>query len=261
MSFLLTELLSRNQSPGNLLRGTIRPDQIAAGGWSLGGYAALALAGGDDDSCDISDLPPGPLTSIKITRGDWCRPILPDPRFKAIVSHDGSSWALHFDEMKRISVPVLSMGQEWGKLLTSMGPDEASWHARQHAATSGNPSYRLDVFNANHTSFSDGCEELMVIRDLVPEFMTPELFAAQYGSKCIGVTSASVVHGLVAKYTAAFLKTYLAGESGYGQILTPEWTLTREPYVEFFTRERLSADSITTDWPDDSAYFQHQEGK
>ena len=101
----------------------------------------------------------------------------------------------------------------------------------------------------------------MVWRDLFPGVMTPELFTAQYEGSCRGITSSTIVHGLVSKYVAAFLETYLAGKTGYQDILTPEWALKKEPYIEFFTSERVSTATVSTDWPDDSAYFQHQEGR
>lgn len=70
----------------------------------------------------------------------------------------------------------------------------------------------------------------------------------------------AVVHGLVAKCTAAFLKTELAGEAGYQNMLTPGWALTKEPLVEFFVTEKRNANSISEDWPGEYAYFPHQPG-
>jgi predicted dienelactone hydrolase len=45
VSFVLDGLLARNSAPGNVLAGTMRPDQVVASGWSLGGYAAITLVG------------------------------------------------------------------------------------------------------------------------------------------------------------------------------------------------------------------------
>jgi hypothetical protein len=56
---------------------------------------------------------------------------------------------------------------------------------------------------------------------------------------CAGFTPGAVVHGLVNQYTAAFLKTNLAREPGYQNMLTPGWALTREPYIEFFVTEAM----------------------
>jgi hypothetical protein len=68
---------------------------------------------------------------------------------------------------------------------------------------------------------------------------------------------------LAAKYAVAFLKTVLARESGYQNILTPGYALTREQYIEFFVTEKRSPASIEEDrpsWPDLSIYFMHQPG-
>jgi predicted dienelactone hydrolase len=48
VSFVLTDLLAKNAMAGHLLHGTMRPDQVAAAGWSLGGYASIVLASGDE---------------------------------------------------------------------------------------------------------------------------------------------------------------------------------------------------------------------
>ena len=58
----------------------------------------------------------------------------------------------------------------------------------------------------------------------------------------------------------AFLKTNLAGEPGYKNILTPGYALTSEPAIEFFVTEKRSPSSIFDDWPSAFAYFPHQPG-
>ncbi len=162
VSFVLSDLLVKNEGgSGHLLSGTIRPDQVAASGWSLGGYASMVLAGGDDSVCDKvaeawdpADPPP-----------DWtCSPSWPDPRIRAIVPLDGSSQLLYFDELSRVVVPALGIGEEWSYLAIDAGWE--AWQARHHAAFSGKPAYRVDVFNSNHQSFSDMCESIHVLTDL-----------------------------------------------------------------------------------------------
>ena len=151
VSFVVDDLLARNLREGDLLFRALNPTQVAAGGWSLGGYAAMVLAGGDDSVCDTLGGAP-----------DWtCGPSLPDPRIKAIVPLDGSGWALLFNELARITVPALGMGEEWS-FLAATSPGFESWQARQHAAYQGHPAYRVDVANANHQSFSDLCENFQV---------------------------------------------------------------------------------------------------
>ena len=212
VSFVLTDLLQRNATPGNLLQGVIRPDQVAAGGWSLGGYAAMTLVGGDDSVCDTLYGIPG-LEDPP----DWtCAPSPPDPRIKVIVPHDGSNQVLHFTELARIKVPAIGIGEEWNAVL--------DWQARQHAAFAGHPAYRVDVFNTNHQSFSDLCEGLQVMGDF--GILSPGEVSGALAALCEGFTPISEVHRLVNQYTVAFLKANLARQPGYQNMLTPGWALT-----------------------------------
>jgi len=73
----------------------------------------------------------------------------------------------------------------------------------------------------------------------------------------------SEANHLTSKYTVAFLKTVLARESGYQDILTPGHALTREQYIEFFITEKRSPNSIEEEWPawpSLSTYSAHQPG-
>ena len=86
IQYLLTRMVADSQKSGGLLSGAIRPDKIAVAGHSLGGLAALALAGGDEKICE--------WTSIRTPTNlapETCVPILPDPRVKAIVPIDATS--------------------------------------------------------------------------------------------------------------------------------------------------------------------------
>ena len=78
---------------------------------------------------------------------------------------------------------------------------------------------------------------------------------------CEGVIPFAEAHRLVNKYAVAFLKTELAREPGYQDVLTPGYALTREPGVEFFVTEKQSPQSIDGEWwPDRFIYFPHQPG-
>jgi predicted dienelactone hydrolase len=255
VSFVLSDLLVKNEGgSGHLLSGTIRPDQVAASGWSLGGYASMVLAGGDDSVCDKvaeawdpADPPP-----------DWtCSPSWPDPRIRAIVPLDGSSQLLYFDELSRVTVPALGVGEEWSYLALDAGWE--AWQARHHAAFSGKPAYRVDVFNSNHQSFSDMCESIHVLTDLGVDYpWGPADVLLQF--LCEPFIPSAEAHRLTYKYMIAFLKTNLSGDPGYHDILTPGYALTREPAVEFFVTERKSPKSIFEDYPADFIYFPHQPG-
>lgn len=253
ISFMLDHLLARNGTPGDLLENAIDPDQIAAAGWSLGGYAAMVLAGGDDSVCDkffelgLPDTPP-----------ETCVPALPDPRVQALVALDGSNQMLWFDELARIEIPTLGIGQEWSTLYANGGPDWASWQARLHAASQGHPAYRVDVRNALHGTFGSICEGARLLFDIgIIDEVFFEYLAQLYCSADIPTLEA---YRLITKYSIAFLKTHLAGEPGYQHILTPGFALTTEPDIEFFVTERGNGAAQDEDWPDDFWYFMHQPG-
>jgi hypothetical protein len=194
VSYVLTDLLLKNGDKHNLLFGTIKLGQIAVGGHSLGGYTAMTLAGGDDSVCDLAPSFQGfpPL--------ETCIPTLPDQRVRVIFTLDGSNQILRFRELARVTIPSLGMGQEWS-FLAAQGM--ASWQARQHAAFSGQPSYRVDVYAVNHMSFSDICM-------LVP-VLDSHGVPSPYRSFCepSWLLAPAEAHGLVAKYVIAFLKTEL----------------------------------------------------
>ena len=255
LSVVLTDLLGKNGAQGHLLQGAIRPAEVAAGGWSLGGYAAMTLAGGDESICDtpfgnLDD--PDPCALPQSAKSD------PDPRFKAIVPLDGSSWILHFYELARVAIPSMGMGEEWSTLASD--PVFASWQARQHAAFSGHPNYRADVWNTNHQSFSDLCDANQMLGKKVPDLWPQDLVDYLNAVLCTGITPSAEAHRLVNKYLVAFLKTNLAQEPGYKNVLTPGYALTREPLIEFFVTEKRSPNAINQDWPSDFLYFMHQPG-
>ena len=250
VQYLMTRLVADSQQSGNLLYGTIRPDQIAVAGHSVGGGAALALAGGDEQVCDMMGLDPNKFPP------ETCGSILPDPHVKAIVSIDGSNQFLYYAELARIKIPSMEIGQEWNTIEST----NAGWgfiQARQHAAIQSHPNYRVDVAYANHFSFLNHCALTQVLHDkgigddasLVdylqkscqPEPVPPEEFS-----------------NLTTQYMIAFLKTELVRETGYQEMLTTGYALKNEPFIEFFETEPDSSNS-----PDEDgyfSYFKHQPG-
>jgi hypothetical protein len=157
----------------------------------------------------------------------------------------------------------MGLSQEWTGLLAQaeqglLPPGFEAWAARQHAAYSGRPSYRVELFNSNHESFGDVCDvyRLLVDQGVLP----PEAAQPIFDTQCTPYMPSAVANVLITQYMIAFLKTNLARVPGYQAMLTPGWTLTREPDVEFFVTERRSPQSISDDWPDDFIYFIHQPG-
>ena len=246
ISFVLDDILARNADSSDALFRLLRPDQIAASGWSLGGYAAMALTGGDDLVCDrlwfeMGGLPPDP---------EACVPVYPDDRIKVILPLDGSNQVMGFQELARITAPTIGIGRSWETVW--------DWQARQHAAIQGHPCYRVDLANSHHVSFSDICALFPAAGD---EGLEPPDFVEWIVQNfCEPFVPFPVAHQLVGKYMLAFLKTQLLGESGYQAMLTPGWALKNEPLLEFFVTEKKNPNAIDDDWPDLSIYFQDQPG-
>ena len=249
IQYLMTQLVAASQQPGNLLSGTIRPDQIAVAGHSLGGWAALALAGGDDEACDFAGL----LDPNKLPPGT-CGPILPDPRIKAIVPLDGSNQYLLYDEMSRIKIPTMWMGQEWNNMESTTG-GFGFMVARAHSAIKSRANYRLDVAYAIHNSFSSYCTYIQVLHD--KGLIDDQILDTATPSNCPPESiSAAEIENLTTQYMIAFLKTVLVGENGYKEMLTADYALENEPFIEFFETEQGSPDETVEEGY--FSYFKHQ---
>ncbi len=244
IQFLMTRLVADSQQSGNLLSGTIRPDQIAVSGHSIGGGAALALAGGDDQVCDLPGVDP------TLIPPETCVPISPDPRIKAVVTIDGSNWLLRYAELARIKIPNMGIGREWNTLAAE-NPGFEHDQARQHAAIQSHPNYRVDVAYAKHISFLCPCAVNQVLND--QGIIDDATLAAILQQACPAEPVPPEEFGnLTAQYMIAFLKTVLVREAGYKQMLTPEYALENEPFIEFFVTEQGSPNS-----PDEDGYFSY----
>src|ERR1035437_47492 len=256
ISFIISQLLIKNWTPGELLFRTIEPEKIAASGHSIGGYATYAITGGDDLVCDalypaitgLDTLPYPPST---------CVPTPPDRRIKAMVSLDGSSQFLHYRELARISKPSLIMGEtvdqsaELGILSGLPDPIQLrDWIARPHVAIDRVDSFRVDVNGANHYSFTNYCDAAQVFFNL--GLISSDGLAAwlsswpcaNTGIDAVTISSANE-HEVVTKYMIAFLDLYLGGPDKNKQldrwILTPDYALDHTPTVQFFNSEKCSA--------------------
>jgi hypothetical protein len=158
---------------------------------------------------------------------------------------------LWFYELARVDVPAMGMGQEWSALEAQ---GFADWQARQHAAFSGHPSYRVDVNNASHLSFASLCGVVGAFLDLGLEPVWWWPFGCY--------PDPSETHRLVNKYMVAFLKKQQ-------NILTPGHAINSEPDIEFFVTEKRNPNAIDTepgglqgeDHPGQFVYFMHQSGK
>jgi predicted dienelactone hydrolase len=251
IQYLMTQLVADSDQSDNLLYGTVRADQIAVAGHSWGGLATLALAGGDDRACDVHfpGLDPDKLPP------EICVPILPDPRIKAIVPLDPSNlYNLRYAEMARIKIPSMIIGREWNTLESGQ-LNEESLLARPHSAIQGHPNYRVDIANYQHMSFSSACASMNVLRELNGDEATD----AQLKLYCPkDPVPPDETGNLTTRYMIAFLKTVLARETGYKEMLTTGYALANEPLIEFFETEQGSSNTVDEDGY--FSYFMHQPG-
>jgi predicted dienelactone hydrolase len=250
VSFAITQLLAKNRTPGELLFRAIDPERIAASGHSIGGYATYTLAGGDDLVCDALYPAIWGLDTLPYP-ADTCVPTPRDRRIKAMISLDGSSWALHYRELARISVPSLIMGDtvDQSEVIDPNG-DLRDWMARPHAAINRDDSYRVDVNGANHYSYTNYCDALQVWFNL-GWITSDELTAGETSWPCASTgwfpvtISSADGHEVVTKYMISLLDLYLGGPNKSERldrwILTPEYALSHTPTVQFFDSEVCQA--------------------
>jgi predicted dienelactone hydrolase len=250
VSFAITELLQKNATVGESLYGVMDPSKIAMSGHSLGGYATLALAGGDDDVCD-----PSSVLANYSAHQFACVPSPPDPRIKAIVTLDPSSWGMRYGEMARISVPNLIIGETVDHNLSynpGQIPENARDNARPHAAINRNDSYRVDVTMANHISLTNACDGPQVMSSVGVDASTllgiygsvlnPSAYpCGTYGG--FDPTTNPATRQIVTTYMLAFLNTYLGREDD-SWMLTSSYARQQQPLVEFFDSEACNECSV-----------------
>ncbi len=240
ISFAITQLENMSQQRGGPLYHLIDHNRIVAGGYSLGGYAAYALAAGDKLVCDslwagtvgFDTFPYPPET---------CVPTAVDPRIKATITLDGAAWFLHYRELSNIGVPTLIIGEGVDAFGAGWGPDLRDTNARAHAAIDRSDSYRVDVDGTNHASFGDQCDAMRVWHNL-GWMSDSDLDSILSSPMCAVPTSSADVHAAVTKYAIAFLDVYFGHPDNIDRwILTPDYALTHSPTVEFFNDEGCKA--------------------
>jgi predicted dienelactone hydrolase len=235
--FAMDQVLLKGSTDRELLKGTLDPSRIAVAGHSVGGYVAYALAGGDDEICDAvygvhlaGDTVPYPPQT--------CVPALADARVKAIVSLDGTSPLVRYHELARISVPSLILGESVEPLRYNGGPSFESFNARPHAAIGRSDSYRISFGDAEHSSFSNWCDELRVMSGLGNGWASDALKSAPCAKDSSGFDPANdpTTHRTVTAYMVAFLKTHL-GIADDSRVLTSDYAAQNFPRAEFFASE------------------------
>jgi dienelactone hydrolase len=240
ISSALTVMLKRNRTGGDLLQNLMDPRYVVAAGHSFGGYAALVLAGGDDQIADSSAVPY--FDGKKPPPTGFCQPSPPDPRFTAIMCLDAPADWLRWEELSRIRVPSLIMGQaHWADW------SEAPWDsfvARPHAAISANTrALRVDIAQSDHLSFQDASDGLTILHDagLISDasFDTRASWWLT-GQQGYDVLPNREVQRMITKYVVAWLGAEVVkdGSDLSKRILTQRYTKANEPNVEVFWNEK-----------------------
>ena len=231
VSFALSELLTRNRINGALLYGTINEEHLVASGHSYGGYAALVEVAGDDQVCDARDI----LDTGEVLPPETCQTNLPDQRFSALMTLDGSAQVLRFEELARTQVPSLNMGEgsyEWVGVKAFL-----SFVARPHAAISQNTeAVRVDIVDSDHFSFTNECDGA---RWLFRQGAISDADMRNYYEPifCQAKLSFGEGHRIITKYMVAFLKAVLLREKNQVRILTPGDVVAHEPNVRLYWNE------------------------
>jgi hypothetical protein len=136
--FAIDQMLLKNSTDGELLKGTLDQSRIAMAGHSVGGYITYALAGGDDEICDA--LYGVHYAADTVVYPPYtCVPGVADPRIKAILSLDGTP-LMRYHELARISVPSLILGEPVERLRIGAGPSLETLNARPHAGIGRSPT-------------------------------------------------------------------------------------------------------------------------
>lgn len=180
--------------------GSVNPQQIAVSGHSFGGFTSYAVVSGYDNALGAAQ---------------------PDLRVSAIVPlapavGDGSLDGLLSDErLASVDVPALVM----------VGTNDQTTPAdpnvdRAFGLGASDPSYRVDLVDAQHQSFSDACDYLASVPLL--ENPTPAVVDVIEDLAAEGCSPGDMPIERVKELTTTFALSFLESVFADGEMLTPE---------------------------------------
>ncbi|PSO99681.1 MAG: dienelactone hydrolase [Cyanobacteria bacterium QS_7_48_42] len=232
VSFLLDELEKLNQN-SPYWEGKFNTQQVSVIGHSLGGYTALALAGGELDFKElrsfcrnISLIGRSPADWLQCAATDWAdsKVQLRDPRVVQVIAFNPVIRKLFGDDgLAQVSVPTL---------IYSGGEDviapALNHQLRPFDQLQGEEKYLITASSGTHLSITDpsNLNSLMEQNTLVKQFVGSE---------------AEPVRELVRGVSLAFVKQLTPKANLYQPFLTPA-------YAQFLSTPRISM-RLTTELP------------
>ncbi len=157
VSFVLDELAKLNQQPG-LLQGKLNTQQVSVIGHSLGGYTALALAGGEVNLAELRQFCKN-STPIGQALGDWLQCAatdLPerklqqrDQRVKSAIALNPLVGNLFGKSLTQVTIPVLLLAGTEDTITPAIN------HQLRPFTQLRSPKYLLTAIGGTHLSISD----------------------------------------------------------------------------------------------------------
>lgn len=191
VSAVIDAMVDRSSAPTDALSGRIDHEAIGVVGHSMGGFSALAVAGGTD-SVDADD------------------------RVTAAVAIAPMSSILSDDNLSAVDDPTLLVG---GTADTTAPIDDA---VTRPFALVGAEVRRVDVVRAAHWSFTDICQLQSTLAFVQAEPGVQRPFAVNAVGACgDDALPADVAKRLTSRYVVAFLRVHLAADDRYAPFLDP----------------------------------------
>jgi predicted dienelactone hydrolase len=203
ISFVITQMLAKNQDAGDAIFGTIEGLRIGVVGHSFGAFTSLTMASGFQD-------------------------VLPDPRVRAIMPIAPAAGGLSDEELASIVRPAFILGGT-ADTITPIDPQSV----RTFDLLSSRPRYRVDVTDAGHNSFTNICDFFDALAGSLP----PELVEFLLGNFDQGCAPELIpieeAHRITNLYATAFMKRAVTLDPRYQRFLNPA-SANLEPDVTFF---------------------------
>lgn len=202
VSLVITRMLERDQTAGDLFSQRIREADIAVMGHSFGGFTAIAAASG------WADVPA-------------------DPRVKAIVPIAAATRSFSDEQLASITVPSLWLNAT-SDITVPLDPNAThSWSVLQSS-----PRWRVDIRKAGHSSFANACEILVYLAPVLPADLLGFLVGQAYESCTPDLIPVADARRITNLTTVSFLKLALDHDARYRRYLGP--SVMRDLPVDFF---------------------------